>query len=132
MEELIIARLVHAIPHLKGLYLFGSRAAGEETADSDWDFAFLTDHPFRLDPVRRFELQEELAARLNADVDLVDLRAVSTVMGFEILSKGKRIYCADEYYCNTFEMLTYSFYQRLQEERKEILKAIRERGSIYG
>ncbi len=132
MKELIITGLVHAIPHLKGLYLFGSRAAGKERAGSDWDIAFLTDHTFRLDAVRRFELQEELAASLNEDVDLVDLGAATTVMRFEILSRGERIFCADEYYCDTFEMLTYSFYQRLQEERKEILRDVRERGSIYG
>ena len=34
----------------------------------------------------------------------------------------QRIYCQDEYAADEFEMLVYSKYQKLEEERKEIVE----------
>ncbi len=55
-----------------------------------------------------------------------------TDLQFQVISTGKRIYCVDETACGTFDMLTYSTYQRLERERKEIVEVIKERGSVYG
>jgi predicted nucleotidyltransferase len=108
------------------------REPEEERPDSDWDIAFLTDHDTKIDPVERWKVQEKLAALLGEDVDLVDLQAASTVMRFEVITTSKRIYCTDEYYCGVFEMLTFSYHQWLNENRKFILEDIRKRGSVYG
>ncbi len=129
--EYIRTFLKENISGLLGIYLFGSRAQGRETAQSDWDVAFLTRYDQKLSVLERWKLQEKLAAKLNRDVDLVDLRSVSTVMQFQVLSTGCRIYCKNEESCGVFEMLTYSFYQRLQEERKDILSQIKETGQVY-
>ena len=57
-----------------------------------------------------------------------------TVPGFRfvIVSSGQRIYCNDRAYSDTFDMIAYSMYQRLELERREIVEAVKKRGSIYG
>lgn len=71
-----------------------------------------------------------LEEMLSRPVDLVNLRIVSTVFQFQIIY-GERIYCADAYAADEFEMLTMSFYQKLNEERAEILAAFKETGRAY-
>ncbi len=131
MQNRIIKFLKENIPQLKGIYLFGSRSSGQERPGSDWDIAFLVDDK-PMPALQKWQLQEKLAAMLNADVDLIDLQDVSTVMRFQVLSTGERIFCADEYFCAYFEMVSISMYQRLQEERKAIIETALKRGSIYG
>lgn len=132
MEKFIKEILLEYWPDLKAIYLYGSRATGQEQQGSDWDIAFLVGHDTKIDPVERWKVQEKLAASLNENVDLLDLQAASTVMRFEVITSGKRIYCGDDYYCGEFEMLTFSQYQWLNEMRKFILEDIRKRGSVYG
>ena len=55
----------------------------------------------------------ELERRLGKTVDLINLRQVSTVFQKEIIMADRRIYCGDEYAADEFEMLTLSFYQKL-------------------
>lgn len=82
--------------------------------------------------VDRFFLAQQLADILNTDVDLVDLRAASTILRFEIIGKGKRIFCQDETICDLFEITVFSMYQRFQEERKAIVEEILQKRTIYG
>ncbi len=64
-------------------------------------------------------------------MDLVNLRQVSTVFQKEIVMAERRIYCADQYAADEFEMLTISFYQKLNEERAGILAEGLRSGSFY-
>ena len=64
-----------------------------------------------------------LARELNKEVDLLNARTVSTVFQNEIISKGRLLYCADRYAVDEFEMLTLSYYQKLNEERAGIIAA---------
>ena len=74
----------------------------------------------------RFDLQEAL----SREVDLLNARQVSTVFQKEIIG-GARIYCADRYAADEFEMLVISYYQKLNEERREILAAFYRTGRAY-
>jgi predicted nucleotidyltransferase len=132
MKSQIIHFLQTQLPQVKGIYLFGSRLTAEYVrADSDWDVGFLLDaRP--MDTLEKWNLQQQMGTALNAEIDLIDLQAANTVFRFEIITTGKRIFCADDYFCDYFEMMTYSFYQKLQEERKEIITDILKRGSVYG
>lgn len=112
------------------MYRFGSSVEGNTHADSDIDLAVLP--PQRLDPVRRFDLQEHFAIALRHDVDLVDLRAASTVMRLQIVSRGVLLACFDRAETDRFEMYTYSAYARLNEERRAILEQIERDGTVYG
>jgi hypothetical protein len=69
-----------------------------------------------------------LATRLHRDVDLIDLRAASTVMRMQVLSIGTCLATFDDLARRTFEMYTYADYARLNEERRDILKGITARG----
>ncbi|MBI4315749.1 MAG: nucleotidyltransferase domain-containing protein, partial [Chloroflexi bacterium] len=119
-------------PAAQGNYLFGSYDAHKELPDSDIDIALL------LPPEQarqeknlllsrcRFDLQNAL----SRDVDLLNARQVSTVFQKEIIG-GARIYCADPYAADEFEMLVISYYQKLNEERREILDAFYRTGRAY-
>ncbi len=76
------------------------------------------------------DLRFELERLLEKDVDLINLRRVPTVLQKEIVATDRRIHTADEYAADEFEMLTISYYQKLNEERSEILKEIMTSGRV--
>jgi predicted nucleotidyltransferase len=133
-DHLLTTQLIEQIctrfPETIGIYLFGTWGTENERSDSDIDLAILGPSP--LSASACWNLAQELAITAKKDVDLLDLLSVSTVMRMQVISKGSRIYCRDEYQCESYEMWTYSAYARLNEERKEILKNIQHQGSIYG
>ena len=118
------------LPFLLAVYLFGSRASEQSAADSDVDLAVLDAE--RLDPAVRWELQEDLAARLHGDVDLVDLRSASTVMRVQVLERSTLLFDGDPGSRVLFEAMALSAYARLNEERRGILLDVRARGTVYG
>lgn len=111
------------------IYLFGSRAADRARSNSDYDIAYLSDK--HLSNYERFMLAQELAAILNRDVDLVDLKQASTVFQTEIIETGKVLYGDHSTDKALFEMRALKNYAILNEERRVILENISERGQIY-
>ena len=118
------------IPGLMALYRFGSSVDGTLRPDSDLDYAVLT--PRGLDPVERFDVQEELARRVRRSIDLVDLRKASTVMRMQVISRGIRVDVPDPPGTDAFEIAVYSSYARLNEERRDILADIVRHGTVHG
>lgn len=129
-QSAALAALRKAIPSLVAIYQFGSSVSGGEHRESDIDLAFLASAP--LPHVARFDLQQELASVLKREVDLIDLRAASTVMAIQVISTGRLLYDAAASVRGGFEDLTYSTYARLNEERREILKRVGVEGTVYG
>jgi uncharacterized protein len=128
----IVDHVRAALPNAIAVYQFGSAGTPYERHDSDADFAVLTNAPDpTLTPERLWDLAQQLAIHLGKDVDLVDLRAASTVMRIQVIAHGKRLWCSDMYACEVFEDFVFSSYARLNEERKGILEDIRRRGSIH-
>lgn len=126
----LVAALLSALPSCQAIYRFGSWGTDAQRTDTDIDLALLPLQP--LDPVLRWELAQTLAALAGRDVDLVDLLGASTVLRMQVVAYGERLYCADEFRVAQFENLVFSSYARLNEERREILVDVRQRGSIYG
>lgn len=113
-----------AVPMLEvfrpaAIYLFGSMAHGRTHPQSDIDLAFLPLHA--CDPVQVFEMASRLADLLGRDVDLIDLRAASTVMAKEVMRTGKLLAQSDPARRKDFEMRTLADYARLNEERQPVL-----------
>lgn len=125
----IVDVLLSEFPSVVGVYVFGSAGTRFENKDSDIDLAVLPIS--KLSPGLIWAVQQKIAMLLNRDIDLVDLLQATTVFSFNVISSGKRIYCSNQYACDCFEMLTYTSYMRLNEERKEIITAIKNRGSIF-
>ena len=132
-EQIIIKNILGYYPAVQGIYLFGSHGQEDERPDSDVDVALLlpydsmAGHPnLVLSPCRI-----KLARLLGKEVDLVNARQVSTVFQKEIITDGRLILCADKYAVDEFEMLVISFYQKLNEERADILKAFKATGRAY-
>ena len=68
--------------------LFGSRARGDATERSDWDFAYVADKSFD-----QSALFAELTALLKTDnVDLVNLSKVSGLLRYRVAKDGKLLY----------------------------------------
>lgn len=117
------------IAGVRAVYLYGSQATRSSRTGSDIDIAILADTP--LPPVMRFDLMGEMAAMMGRDVDLVDLRAASTVLRSQIIGQGVRLYGVGST-IEEFEDRVFSAYARLNEERAGIIADIHERGSIHG
>jgi predicted nucleotidyltransferase len=128
--ELIIKTLLEAIPGCQAIYCFGSWGTEAERPDSDIDIAVLPLHA--LAPVHSWELAQKLASLAGRSVDLVDLLRASTVLRMQVVAYGERLYSSDVEGVEQFEDTVFSSYVRLNEERREILADVRQRGSIYG
>ena len=131
MAHIIEDVLAH-YPATQGIYLFGSFATADERADSDVDIALLLplNDAERTGQLVLSDLHRQISRTLGRDVDLLNARLVSTVFQKEIIF-GDLIYCADRYAVDEFEMLTLSYYQKLNEERAEILAEFRRTGRAY-
>jgi len=129
-DDAIVEVLHRELPDATAIYRFGSTVDGQARADSDVDVAFLADRA--IDSIRRFSVQETLAARLRRDVDLIDLASVSTVLRLQVVAGGKLLASFDGAKREVFEDYVFSSYARLNEERREILQRIAREGRVYG
>lgn len=132
--DLISTSVLRHYPDVQALYLFGSYGSAEERPDSDVDLALLLlpEAAARIGgALSMSECRFDLEKSLGKTLDMVNLRRVSTVLQKEVTNSGRRIYTGDEYAAEEFEMLVLSFYQKLNEERREILEAFRRDGRAY-
>lgn len=127
--DVLLAALQARFPGLLALYLYGSAARGEDGPHSDVDLAVLL--PGKADPVALWEAGNELALRLARDVDLVDLRAASTVMQYQIITTGERLWTRDAQALQ-YESFILSAKTALDEARAGLLADITSTGRVYG
>jgi predicted nucleotidyltransferase len=113
-------------PDTQALYLFGSAATGELTRNSDIDIAVLLPvvQAGTADRELSLEVKPSLDEIAGRPVDLINLRMVSVVFKKEIIFTGERFFTADITAAEEFEMLTMSYYQKLNDERREILEEL--------
>jgi uncharacterized protein len=126
----IISFLIDAFPEVKGIYLFGSQADDTAHDDSDYDIALLFPHTYQPDNQLIWNIRWDLGGVINAPVDLIDLRQVPILLRAEIISTARRIYCIDDFYCDMYEMTTYSMYTKYSEEVADIVQDIKKRGFV--
>jgi hypothetical protein len=65
-------------------------------------------------------------------VDLVDLRAASTVMAMQVLADGHVLEDVSPDARGLFEDHAFGSYARLNEERRGILDRVAAEGTVYG
>jgi predicted nucleotidyltransferase len=114
------------LPETQALYLFGSTATGGMTRNSDIDIAVLLPvlQAGTADKKLSLEVKPFLDDIAGRPVDLINLRMVSVVFKKEIIFTGERFFTADITAAEEFEMLTMSYYQKLNDERREILEEL--------
>jgi len=125
-----VEKICVSLPDVMAVYLFGSAVTGQTHPGSDFDLAVLAESP--VGPERLWKLAQDIAAMVNVEIDLIDLRTASTVMRMQIVKGGKRLYCRDQTACDAFEDFVFSDFARLNEERAGILEDIKRRGAVYG
>ncbi len=128
-RDALIHSLQTRIPDLLAIYAFGSRIQGTARLDSDLDLAVLV--AGYTDPLILFEVANELADVAGYAVDLLDLRAASTVMQYQIITTGKRWWTLDMQ-AALFEAFILSEKTALDVARAGLLADIRQRGTVYG
>ena len=125
----IVQTLQDRVPHLLAVYAFGSRIQGQFRPDSDLDLAVLV--AGYADTILLFNLASDLADITNCPVDLLDMRAASTIMQYQILSTGQR-WWAKDIQARLFECMVLSEKTALDEARAGLMQDIQTRGTIYG
>ena len=132
-NSLLLRKLVNLIreslPGCLAIYRFGSWGTADQQAASDIDLAVLPSVP--LDPLRRWDLAQQLASLAGRDVDLVDLLNASTVLRMQVISSGDRLYCSAHGPVELFEDNVFSGYARFNLERRSIIEDVKKRGKIY-
>jgi predicted nucleotidyltransferase len=123
--DVIVRTVLEHYPAAQAIYLFGTHGTADEWPDSDVDIAVLL-APQQAKAARLLALSDlrfELEDLVKKEVDLINLRRVPTVLQKQVIAADRRIYPAiDEYAADEFEMLTLSYYQKLNEERAEIVE----------
>ena len=127
-RKTLLERLQLALPSLLGIWLFGSHAQGTADAASDVDVAVLL--PGRADPASLWLLAQDLARELDCDVDLVDLRAAATVMQYQIVTTGERLWQRDAQSA-LYETYILSEKTALDDARAGLLADIHREGKVF-
>jgi len=79
------------------LYLFGSRAQGRATPESDWDFATLFEPVRDVDLLARSAaLELDLVRFLGSPVDVTPLNDADPVFRFEVVASGRVVWARSE------------------------------------
>ena len=125
----LVSQLQVWLPDLLAVYGFGSRVQGTARPDSDLDMAVLV--AGYADPVQLWQWSGELADVAGCAVDLLDLRAASTVMQYQIITTGVRWWVLDAQ-AALFESAILSQKTALDTARAGLLIDIQQRGSVYG
>jgi predicted nucleotidyltransferase len=110
------------------IYAFGSQVQGQADARSDLDLAVLV--AGYADPLALWDVSGELADIAGCPVDLLDLRAASTVMQYQVITSGRRLWSAG-LPVGLFECFVLSEKTALDEARAPLLADIAATGRIY-
>ena len=124
----LIQTLNARVPKLLAIYAFGSQVQGTAVPGSDLDLAVLV--AGYADPLVLWTLAGDLADTAGCPVDLLDLRAASTVLQYQIITTGQRWWARDAQ-AALFEAAILSDKTALDTARAGLLADIQKNGTIY-
>jgi predicted nucleotidyltransferase len=127
--QAIIETLQARVPKLMAIYAFGSRVQGTAGPTSDLDLAVLV--AGYVDTLALWQLAGDLADIAGCPVDLLDLRAASTVMQYQIITTGERWWASDTQ-AALYEAAVLSDKTELDTARAGLLADIQRTGTIHG
>ncbi len=124
----VVGAIRERFPQALAVYAFGSQVNGTAAASSDLDLAVLVGG--YAEPLTLWDLASRLSDVVACPVDLLDLRAASTVMQYQVISTGRRLWAADVQ-AGLFECYVLSEKTALDTARAPLLADIRSTGVIY-
>lgn len=125
----ILQLLQQRLPNLMAVYAFGSQVSGNANKNSDLDLAVLV--AGYADVIELWDISSDIAELVNCEVDLLDFRAASTVMQYQILMTGERLFAIDSS-VGVYEAMVLSQMTALNEARAGVIQDVREQGAVYG
>lgn len=125
----VVTLLQSKWPHVLAIYAFGSQVQGQANSDSDLDLAILVGG--YADPLVLWDAAASLSDMVDCDVDLLDLRAATTVMQYQVITTGKRLWSSDVQ-AGLFECFVLSEKTALDTARAPLMQDIAASGKIYG
>ena len=126
----ILSAVLELLPEAQAVYIFGSRAHGQEWQGSDLDLGVLV--PGKAEVLALWYKAQELASRFDMDVDLVDLRAASTVLQHQVVTTGRRLFAAPGLDADRFEIFVLKEMTDFNEARAGVMADIAREGRVYG
>lgn len=128
----IVSECFHQQEGLIAVLLYGSQAKGLAKKDSDIDIAALYAHDYIPDPMKLWEIQNDLEAKLNCKIDLICLNRVSTMMASQAYKYHQPLLINDQKKLDQYFMILISDYIELKELRKPMEDRILERRYYHG
>jgi len=128
LAEQLVALIRTRFPLTLAIHAFGSQVQGNANAKSDLDLAVLV--AGYADPLGLWDVSDQLADVVGCQVDLLDLRAASTVMQYQVITTGRRLWSAG-LQADLFECFVLSEKTALDEARAPLLADIAATGRIY-
>lgn len=129
VDGTVVAAIRAAFPQTLAIYAFGSRIQGTAQVDSDLDLAVLV--AAYAEPLQLWEVANQLAEVVACAVDLLDLRAASTVMQYQVITQGRLLW-ASQPGAGLFECFVLSEKNNLDAARSGLLNDIATEGKVYG
>ncbi len=124
----VVAAISARCQNIIAVYAFGSQLQGTANSDSDLDLAVLV--AGYADPVGLWELAGELSDLTRCPVDLLDLRAASTVMQYQVITTGQRLWSMG-LLAGLFECFILSEKTALETARAPLMADICRTGRIH-
>jgi predicted nucleotidyltransferase len=124
----IVATIRARLPEAIAIYAFGSQVQGTADRESDLDLAVLV--AGYAEPLILWDTAGSLADVAGCPVDLLDLRAASTVMQYQVITTGQRLWSAG-LQAGLFECFILSEKTALDTARAPLLADIQSTGVIH-
>lgn len=125
----VVSMICERFPNAMAIYAFGSQVQGTASPQSDLDLAVLV--AGYADPLALWDIAGSLADVVGCPVDLLDLRAASTVMQYQVIITGQRLWSVG-LAAGLFETFVLSEKTSLDEARAPLMADIQRTGKIHG
>jgi predicted nucleotidyltransferase len=125
----VVSTIRNRLADTMAIYAFGSQVQGTAGTQSDLDLAVLV--AGYAEPLALWDVAGTLADIAGCPVDLLDLRAASTVMQYQVVTTGRRLWSIG-LAAGLFETYILSEKTALDEARTPLLAVIQRTGKIHG
>lgn len=111
------------------IYIFGSYAKGNSTAESDIDIAVYLESSIK--DIDIYYYKRDLVDILGLEVDLIDLRNANIIIQNQIVTKGINIFTKTKLEQGEYKYRIISNYNQYREDVEIVKQNIKKRGWVW-